>query len=114
MPSWRCDPLQAALAARDGAGNLTGEICFRTAEAVGIRRRDVDGDVRWRAATVHRHAKPAVGTTRQWNDGLRSSFAGETDAASREREVRRRADHAAGREWLDRAHCGGKVRAVAS
>ena len=56
-----------------------------------------------RPASRGRDAKPAVRPARERHDRFRPGFAGKPDAALAQRKIGRRADHAAGREWLDRA-----------
>ena len=48
-------------------------------------------------------AEPAVRPARERQDRFRPGFAGKPDAALTQRKIGRRADHAAGRERLDRA-----------
>ena len=51
---------ESPLPARDRAGDQAGEIGFRAAEAVGVRRRDVDGDVAAAAPAAATPSRPSA------------------------------------------------------
>lgn len=98
-------PSAKRLAAVDGARDLAGDVILRAAEAIEIRRRDLDRHAV--AAAAPGDAEPAVRPARQRHDRLRPRLAGQTDAALHQREIGRRADHAAAGKRL---HCARRRR----
>src|SRR3954447_15416478 len=93
--------LESPLPARDGPRDEAGEIDVGAAEAVGVRRRDIDGDVWCAPTTCRRNTEPPVRAARERHDGFRTGFAGDSETATAKRKKVRRRDHAALREWLD-------------
>jgi hypothetical protein len=65
------------LPATDSPAQHRRDLTFRPAEAVGIRTGDVEGDVDWGASPFGLDAEPPVGPSRQRQDGLRPSLAGD-------------------------------------
>ena len=67
---------------RDGAGEEGGELGFGAAEAVGVGRRDVEGDVD-AAAAAGAHAEAAVGAAGERQDGFGAALAGDAERGCR-------------------------------
>ena len=82
------------MAVADGAGEQGGELGLGAAEAVGVGRRDVEGDVD-AAAAVGAHAEAAVGAAGERQDRFGAALAGDAEAVAGEREGDRARDDAA-------------------
>ena len=85
------------MALGDGAGEEGGDLGLGAAEAFGVGRGDVEGDVD-AAGSPCAHAEAAVGTARERQDRLGPLLTGEADAVTGEREGDRARDDAAVRE----------------